>query len=381
VTEEPSAESSRGPGRSSQARWAPPPSIIWALAIAVALLLAYVSRDLLLILLLSAALAYLINPIIKIAESALIKRRVAVTVIYLGIGLGLLAAAYFLFPRLRAEVDTLSGSLPTFGDRLDEAIDAIQNEVVARYPAAAWLFTTREVRYDKLNGFLEQQANNFPALLGHVASMVLAGVLIPFFSYFLLRDSRKIIRFVLDRLPASHIETSVAVWCEIDRIVGQYLRGLALEGMVIGVVAASGLWMLGVNYPLLLGVFSGVASVVPYLGPILGGGAAILVALVQFKSLAPLAQVFGLYLSLKFLDILVIQPMAVGRGKDLHPALLIASVIVGGHALGIIGMVIAVPTITILQRIVRLLLERRRYSAQAADYSVDKDVRIQPYVC
>jgi predicted PurR-regulated permease PerM len=341
----------------------------------------YVSQDFVLLLLLSATLAYLINPIVKIAESAMIRRTVAVTAIYLGIGVAFLITAYFVFPHLRTEVNTLSRNLPSFSQRFDEAVDAIQSEIVAKYPAADSLSTTREVRYERLNAFIEQQVADVPLLLTHVASIVLAAVLIPFFSYFFLRDSRRIIGFVLDRLPPGHIETTVAVWCEIDRTVGRYLRGLAIEGITVGVFAALGLAILGVNYPLLLGVVTGLANVVPYLGPIIGGTAAILVALVQFQSLSVIAQVAILYLSLKLLDLLAIQPLAVGKGNDLHPVLLIASIIVGGHALGIIGMVIAVPTITILQRIAKLLLERRRYPTHALDSRPNSGVQSQPYVC
>jgi predicted PurR-regulated permease PerM len=120
---------------------------------------------------------------------------------------------------------------------------------------------------------------------------------------------------------------------------------------------------------------------VPYLGPILGGGSAILVALVQFKSLAPIAKVVVLYLVLKLLDIFAIQPLAVGREKELHPMLLIASIIVGGHALGIVGMVIAVPTVTIIQRVARLLYERRRYSDPSILSHGESGVEIPPFVC
>jgi predicted PurR-regulated permease PerM len=71
----------------------------------------------------------------------------------------------------------------------------------------------------------------------------------------------------------------------------------------------------------------------------------------------------------------------VGKGNDLHPVLLIASIIVGEHALGIVGMIIAVPTITILQKIASLLLERRRYSSHMLDSRPKSDVQLQPYVC
>jgi putative permease len=381
VIEEQPPKISGASGGLNSVRWIPPPSIIWALGIALVVLIVYVSSDFVLLLFLSATLAYLINPIVKIAESAVIKRNLAVTVIYLGLGIAIVVTAYFLFPRLRAEVNTLSANLPSLGERLDESIDAIQEEIAERYPAAGRLFGTREVRYGKLNAFIEQQVSNLPVFLSHLAALVLAGVLIPFFSYFFLRDSRKIIQFVLDRLPPAHIETSVAVWCEIDRIVGRYLRGLAIDGTVVGVSAGLGLWMLGVNYPLLLGALSGLANVVPYLGPIFGGAAAMLVGMVQFKNLAPLTQIFLLYLSIKLFDVVVIQPIALGRSNHLHPALLIASIIVGGYTLGIMGMVISVPLVTILQETVRLLLEHRRYSAKMADSRLDKDVWTQPYVC
>ena len=367
--------------RSNKLRLIPPLSIIWALAIAFIALLIYLSRDFVLILLLSATVAYLINPIVKIAEAALIKRRVAVAGIYLGMGVALLITAYFVFPRLRTEVNTLTGNLPFFGQRFDEAVDAIQNEIIANYPATDSLFTTREVRYEKLNAFIERQVVDLLVLLSHLAILVLAGVLILFFSYFFLRDSRRIIQFVLDRLPASHIETSVAVWCEIDRTVGRYLRGVAIEGTVVGVTAALGLTILGVNYPLLLGVVTGLANVVPYLGPIIGGAVAILVALVQSQSLSLIVQVAILYLLLKLLDLIVIQPLAVGKGNDLHPVLLIASIIVGGHALGIIGMVVAVPVITILQKVARLLFERRRYPTYIFGSHSNDEARLQPYIC
>jgi predicted PurR-regulated permease PerM len=381
VTEKQQRKISQNAAESRPSWPIPPASIAWILVIALIAGLIYVSRDFVLILFLSATLAYLLNPIVKIVESALIKRRIAVAVVYLVIGAVFLGAGYFFYPRLAAEIETLTNNLPSFGERLNEAIDAVQSEIVSEHPAAATFFATREVRYQTLNSFLEQQAKDLPLLVGQLASIILASVLIPFFAYFFLRDSRHTVQFFFERVPTHYIETSVAIWREIDRIVGRYLRGVALEGLALGTLAAIGLWLLGINYPLLLGAFSGVASLVPYLGPILGGGSAVLVALVQFKSLAPIAKVVALYLGLKLLDILAIQPLAVGQEKELHPMLLIGSIIVGGHALGIVGMIVAVPTITIIQRVARLVYERRRYNGQSVSPQSDSGVQIPPFVC
>ena len=369
-----------GPSRSARSI-SPPASILWGVAIVITVLIIYASRELVLLLFFSASLAYLLNPLVKMAESVVIRRDVAVTGIFIALIVGLLAAAYLLVPRLRTEVNTLTGNWPSFTQRLDDAVDALQAEIVADYPTARHLFPEREARYDKLNAFIEHQTANLPNLVSHLATIVLAGVLIPFFTYFLLRDSHRMIQFLMDRLPPAQIETSVAVWCGIDRIIGRYLRGLAIDGMVIGVAATLGLWVLGVNYPLLLGAFSGLANVVPYLGPILGGAAAMLTALIQFKSLAPLGKVLTLYVSIKLLDDVLIQPMTIGHSVHLHPMLLIASVIVGGHAFGLIGMVVAVPAVTVLQETTKLMLERRRYHAGLPATHPRRGVPIQPFVC
>ncbi len=359
----------------------PPSSVIWAAGIAAAVLIVYLSRELMLLLLFSAGLAYLLNPLVKRAESVAIQRPVAVTSLYLGLVVILVISAYLFVPRLRGEINTLSGTWPSFTQRLDDAIDAVQEEIVTDYPAARRLFPAREARYARLNAFIEHQTGNLPSLVSHLATIAVGAVLIPFFSYFLLRDSQKIIQFFMDRLPAAHIETSVAVWCEIDRIIGRYLRGLAMDGIAIGVSSGLGLWMLGVNYPLLLGAFSGLANVVPYLGPILGGGVAMLIALIQFKSLAPIGKVLILYVFIKLLDDAVIQPATIGKSVHLHPMLLVASVTIGSHAFGLIGMILAVPTVTVLQETIKLLLERRRSHAGLPDFRPRKDVHIQPYVC
>ena len=362
-------------------RWRPAPSVVWVLGITVSAFVLYISRDLVVILLLSAALAYVFNPLVKIAESLAIKRDLAVTAIYLGLGLVLLAVGILLLPHLSAEVNTLASGSSSRTERVEQAIDAIQQEIISHYPASRRWVGSPESRNARLSALIEQQTANLPNLLTHMASIILAIVLVPVFSYFLLRDSRKIGQLFINYLPPAHIETSVAVWCEIDRIIGRYLRGLAINGAVISVVTALGLWALGVNYPLLLGAFSGLANVVPYVGPVLSGGAVALIAMIQFASLAPLAKVLMFFLLIKLFDLALIHPMTVGKSVRLHPVLLIGSVLVGGHAFGLIGLIVAVPVVTSIQEITKQLLERRHYRFGSHGARRDSGAPVQPYVC
>ena len=90
----------------------------------------------------------------------------------------------------------------------------------------------------------------------------------------------------------------------------------------------------------------------------------LVVLLTPGQGLAGVVRVAVLFLAIKVLDDTVIQPFTIGRSVHLHPALLLGSVVVGNHALGVLGMIVAVPVATVLQETVRLLLEHRRVLAR-----------------
>jgi len=214
--------------------------------------------------------------------------------------------------------------------------------------------------------FILDRAPSEPAeLFQHAGHLFLIAILVPFFAFFFLRDMHRIIALALNRLPPQHVETSVAVWRELNGAIGRYIRGVALDGLAVAILAALGLWAVGIPYPLLLGAFAGLANVVPFVGPLLSASAAALVVvLTPGQGLGGILRVVLLFLVIKVVDDTVIQPFAIGRSVHLHPALLLGSVVVGNHALGILGMIVAVPLATVLQETTRLLLEHRRVLAR-----------------
>jgi predicted PurR-regulated permease PerM len=165
---------------------------------------------------------------------------------------------------------------------------------------------------------------------------------------------------VMNQLPPDYVETTVAIWWEINGIIGRYVRGVALDGLAVGILAAVGLWAIGAPFPLLLGLFAGLANTIPFLGPVISFAATGLVVMTAGQGLAGVTRAAVLFMVLKIIDDTVIQPQTIGRTLHLHPMLLLASVVAGSHALGVLGMIIAVPATTIVQETSRLLLEHRR---------------------
>lgn len=127
-------------------------------------------------------------------------------------------------------------------------------------------------------------------------------------------------------------------------------------------MAAIGLGLLGVNYPVTLGIVTAAANVIPYIGPIVSCLIACLIAFIQFKSAGAVLNVVLLYTCVKLLDDFLVQPLTIGRSVRLHPMLLIITILAGQKLFGIIGMVLAVPAVTIVQKVVVIFLEDRRNS-------------------
>ena len=189
----------------------------------------------------------------------------------------LLGAGLLVGPRMLTEASALVEGLPALATRIDTALDRALRELVETAAHAG-------PRAPRGRG-LDPPARPRPAppepseFFEHMGHLFLLAILVPFFAFFLLRDMPRIITAAMNRLPPQHVETSVAVWRELNGVVGRYIRGVVLDGLVVGVLAALGLWAVRVPYPLLLGAFAGIANVVPFVGPLLSAAAATLVVL------------------------------------------------------------------------------------------------------
>ena len=325
--------------------------------------LAWLARGLLLPVFLAAALAYLLSPAVAWADALAIRRSVAVSALFAVIIAVLTIAGFLLGPGMLAEGAALMDRLPALARQIDFGLNAVVRDLAESAPAVRRLLPEGGdwVQRFVLNRGLGEPGDLFEQM-GH---LFLLAILVPFFAFFMLRDMHRLIALAMDRLPPQHVETSVAVWREINGVIGRYIRGLVLDGLVVGALATLGLWAARVPYPLVLGAFAGFANVVPFVGPLLSAAAAgLVVVMTPGQGLAGVGRVALLFLVIKVLDDTIIQPFTIGRSLHLHPALLLGSVVVGNHALGVLGMIIAVPVAMVLQETVRLLFEHRRVLAR-----------------
>ena len=365
---------------------APPPGrgtspLAWLGVTVIVVGLGFLLRGLVIPIALAALLAYFLNPLAARIQGLGIRRTVAVTTLFAGFGLIAVLLATVVAPRFRAEGAALIANLPSLARTLEIGIDGLQVELAKAYPQTQ-RFLPKEPRHEGwLFAFIEERMGNASELLAHFGLIAFIVALTPIFSFFFLRDGGAIVNYLIDRLRPAHIETTVAVWCEIDRIIGRYLRGLALDALVIGALTTVGLWLVGAPYPWLLGAFTTLVNPLPYLGTVLSVSVAAIVSIANEQPLGQIGWIVAVYVIIRILDDLVVAAVTIGGSVHMHPMLVLVSILVGEQTLGLLGMVAAVPLVTVVKESARLLLEHRRNLARPHVPTAGRAGRIPQYVC
>jgi predicted PurR-regulated permease PerM len=355
--------------------------LAWLAVTAAVVGLGFLLHGLVIPIALAALLAYFLKPHVAWIQGFGIRRTVSVTALFTGFALVVVLLATVVAPRFRAEGVALVSNLPFLAHTLEVGIDGLQKELTKAYPRTH-RFLPKEPRQEGwLLALIEERLGNASELLAHAGLIAFIVALTPIFAFFFLRDGGTIVAHLIDRLRPVHIETTVAVWCEIDRIIGRYLRGLALDALVIGALATVGLWLVGAPYPWLLGAFTALVNPLPYLGTILSLGVAAIVAIANGQPLSRVGWIVAVYVIIRVLDDLVVAAVTIGGSVHMHPMLVLVSILVGEQTLGLLGMVAAVPVVTVVKETARLLLEHRRNLARPHVPTVGPGGRVPEYVC
>ena len=174
------------------------------------------------------------------------------------------------------------------------------------------------------------------AFLGYV-------VLVPVYTWFLLFELERISSFVRKYIPRGERERFASIGGQITEMLGNFFRGRMLVCLLKGLVLATVLRLAGFPYSLLIGVLSGFLSLVPFVGPFVGYGLAFLLGLLEFSLGECVVRMAIVYAIGEVVEGYVLLPRVLGDSMGLHPIVVIASLMVFGAALGMFGMLLALP--------------------------------------
>lgn len=174
-------------------------------------------------------------------------------------------------------------------------------------------------------------------------------IIIPFLTFFLLKDFPMVRLRIKMMIPRKRREQSVIFYHRVDEILGRYIRGTTIIALIDTIVVSTGFWIIGIQYPLVLGILSGLLFFVPYFGFITILTVSAFVASLSMGALAlPVISTVSFLGVLHIIENYVLTPRIIGGKIGLHPVLLILSLFVFGYFFGFIGLLIAIPAAAII---------------------------------
>lgn len=309
-------------------------------------------------------LAYLSRPLIRGLRKLYIPRMVAVLIVFIMVFGVITLAILLLTPLIEKQVITLKEMLPIYLARIQDTFlpwiktkfdidipmssDALKNTLTGNWQQASDVLS---------NAFKIVLKSGFTVIRGAVNI-----ILIPVVTFYLLRDWDFIFKQLNNILPPRSKTTIVPLVKECDEVLSAFFRGQLLVMLSLSCIYSFGLTLVGLQLGLLIGFIAGIASIVPYLGFILGTISASIAAYIQFGTSSSVMLVLLVFVIGQALEGVVLTPKLVGKQIGLHPVAVIFSVLSGGVLFGFFGVLLALPVAALILVTIRFFYQRYRIS-------------------
>jgi predicted PurR-regulated permease PerM len=315
-------------------------------AVAIFLYMVYLLTEIIIILALAILLAFIFAPFVSIIEAKGFNR-FSSTLITFGIfGFIIYSSLSIIIPKFIFQLDQLISSLEGFS--LVDEMKVLEGTLMHYIP----FFQPGDLTNGMEKFIGSQLADIFgtvSTILSSIVSIVTILVIVPFITFFLLKDNRRILRGLLQTIPNKYFEMSYYILKKVTLRLGLFVRAWIFDATFVGMMIGFGFYFIGVPNALPLGVIAGLGHLIPYFGPIIGGIPAIIVSIVQHGDLSQVPIILFVVLITYLIDNGLFQPYVFGKSVDMHPIAIILLIIAGGTLFGLFGMLLAVPVATVIK--------------------------------
>jgi len=330
---------------------------IWLGAALLFAVLLYSLHNILAPFLIGILLAYLADPLVDRLERLGLSRTWGVVVVFSLFTLLFMALLLVLVPMLAKQLLRLYELAPQMLDWLQhQALPWVQHRL--GLADGFW-------KFDKIKAAIGEHMGQTTDIVGIVLSQATASslalmawlanlVLIPVVGFYLLRDWDLMMAKLRSLLPRQRESQIVGLAQECHEVLGAFVRGQLMVMLALGVIYSAGLMLVGLELGLLIGMLAGLAAIVPYMGFIIGIGAALVAGLFQFGGdLYPMLGIVAVFMVGQALEGMVLTPLLVGDRIGLHPVAVIFAILAGGELFGFTGVLLALPVAAVIMVLLR----------------------------
>jgi putative permease len=296
------------------------------------------------IIIISVLIAYILDPIASTFESKGLNRALSTILIFMFLLIVLVIIGWKIIPAVFNDLLSIQKNINP--EASESFFIQIENFIKDNFKFVNLGELNIQKEINELLASFTSQIISFAADLVSVISTV---VIIPFVTFFLLKDGRDMKKLLISYIPNRYFEMSLNVLHKMDMQLGGYLRGQFIEAFFVGSLAVVALWILGVKYFILIGIFAGLANLIPYVGPVASAIPAIIVAITNGADSSVIIYIILAFTIIQLIDNIVLQPLVLSKSVNLHPLIIVLAILIGGKFFGILDMFLAVPAAGILK--------------------------------
>lgn len=290
-------------------------------------------------------LSLMLKPMLKPFYSADIKRKILSVVMVMGF------VFVFSYPLVKGvktitdEAHKIEYYLPKLEYYLRSKYGLLKQEVRERF--------NYEITFNPVDKVVEIGQDTTKSVFVYlpkiIASLLEWSLIIPLFLFFILKDERKVRFLMMKIVPNNIVEKAYYLYHQFNTKFGDYIFAKFIEAAIVGIVITTGLLLIGFPFAFLLGLVAAITNILPYIGPILGFLPALVVGLVDQNPNTTLGAMIFLYLIANIIDLALVFPVLVSKIVNLHPMIVVVSVIIGSQFGGIVGMIVSIPLAAFLK--------------------------------
>lgn len=315
-------------------------------------------------LLFATVFSYILSPAVSWLERKHIPRWLAVVCVYFSIALVITWFIYRYIPTLVEEGNNLLDLIQSDGASIEYFLTmpiikslhdflASLDRQVPNMNLASSLVEFLEMAKNFLVALPKLIVDNYQLILNTLSYFFM----IPLIGFFLLKDGNHLIKDIFKIVPNRYFELCIIIVNKVNEVVGNFLRAMIFEVISVTIMASVALSIVGVKNAVLIGMIAGVANIIPYFGPFIGTMVAIISILIDGNtSLMPIVNIIIAMYVVQMIDNNVVYPVVVGTTINMHPLIVLLTVLAGGLYGGIIWMLISVPLVYLVYNIAKVLV-------------------------
>lgn len=335
--------------------------IFWVAVLLIFIAFLYIFSSILLPFIAGMSIAYFLDPVADRLERLGLSRLMATIVILVAFVIVFALALVILIPVLINQFNDFAQRVPGYISQLQQFIANYQDSVLP-----GWIRSQLGTIKDNLSGILSEGMGFLTGLFAQIwnsgkaiVDVISLLVVTPVVAFYILLDWDRMVSKVDQWVPRDYVSDVRQIAREVDQAIAGFIRGQGSLCLILGIYYALGLSIVGLNFGLLIGLFAGMISFIPYVGSLVGLVLAIGVAIVQFwPDYIWIIAVLAVFFSGQFLEGNILQPKLVGSSVGLHPVWLMFALFAFGALFGFVGLLVAVPAAAAVGVLVRFALSR-----------------------